>query len=277
MFVQKRSLTSEFLFSVPLKVIAVCVACKKVAREDTLNWFTRIIKTFSILLFSLVALDFSACLCVANTIQPGAFSTFIADHIVANKLTSVGEFSLVHQLGEHLMDNILQFVRFSDEDNLLLLSAWFDSCCERVVSTAIFEEAVGRLINRIDCTNFDSKFINGVLGKPNSRFSTSERCRWANTMLVKLQFCLALQIYNLAHFCFSKIIFHSHELRLNVVGSNQTNTKYTRLLNTRFIWTQKAGYTWIHENLCQQGKYEMRTGGTFVSLNFFSAQRQFRL
>ncbi len=89
----------------------------------------------------------------------------------------MGEFSLVHQLGEHLMDNILQYVRFSHEDNLLLLSAWFDSCCEKVDSPAIFEEAVGRLINRIDCTNFDSEFINGVLGKPHSRFSTSERCR----------------------------------------------------------------------------------------------------
>ncbi len=123
------------------------------------------------------ALDVSACLRVANTIQNETFSTGIADYILKNKKISVGHFSLVHQLAEGVMGEIIQFDPFCEEDNLLLLSAWFDTHTEGVDTLTIFEDSVGRLIHHIDCTGVDSKFITGLLGKAGSCFSNSERCR----------------------------------------------------------------------------------------------------
>ncbi len=89
----------------------------------------------------------------------------------------MGNFSIVHQLGENVLGEIFQFGPFCEEDNLLLLSAWFDTRTERMDSPAIVEDSVGRLINHIDFTEIDSKVIIGVLGKPGSRFGNSERCR----------------------------------------------------------------------------------------------------
>ncbi len=123
------------------------------------------------------ALDISACLRVANTIQNKTFSTGIADYIVKNKKISVGNLSNVHQLGENVLGEIFQFGPFCEEDNLLLLRAWFDTRAERMDSPAIVEDSVGRLINHINFTEIESKVIIGVLGKPGSRFGKSERCR----------------------------------------------------------------------------------------------------
>ncbi len=92
-------------------------------------------------------------------------------------MISAENFSLVHQLGEKMMGEIIQFGPFCEKDNLLLLSAWFDARTEGVDSPAIFEDSVGRLIDQIDCTKFESKLVLGVLGKKGSRFSNSERCR----------------------------------------------------------------------------------------------------
>ncbi len=79
---------------------------------------------YSLFVFnSLGALDVSACLRVANTIQNETFSTGIADYILKNKTISVRNFSLVHQLGENMMGEIIQFGPFCEEDNRLLLSA----------------------------------------------------------------------------------------------------------------------------------------------------------
>ncbi len=86
-------------------------------------------------------------------------------------------FCVVVLLGENVMDEIIQFGPFTAEHNLLLLSAWFDTCTEKVDTPGVFEDVVGRLIDHIDCTNVDSNFIDSVLGKPGSRFSNSERCR----------------------------------------------------------------------------------------------------
>ncbi len=57
--------------------------------------------------------------------------------------------SLVHQLGESLMDEIIQFGPFPEDQKLLLLSGWFDNCTEKADSPTEFEEAVGRLIDHI--------------------------------------------------------------------------------------------------------------------------------
>ncbi len=123
------------------------------------------------------ALDVSACLRVANTIQNEKFSAGIADYILKNKKISVGNFFIIHQLGENVLGENFQFGPFCEEDNLSLLRACFDTRAERMDSTAIVEDSVGRLINHIDCTGVDSKFITGLLGKPGSCFSNSERCR----------------------------------------------------------------------------------------------------
>ncbi len=122
-------------------------------------------------------LNFSTYLCVANTIQHGAFSAFIASHIIKTKKISAGDFSLVHRMGEHLMHKILPSVPITEEEKLLLMIAWFDKCTEKVNSPAIFEEAVGRLIDHIDCRGFDGNFITSVLCEEDSSFSNSRMCK----------------------------------------------------------------------------------------------------
>ncbi len=132
---------------------------------------------FSFAFHSLDAIDISACLRVANAIQNEPLSTGIADYIITKKKISAENLSLIHQLGENVMDDIFQFGPFTEKEKLLMLIAWFDTLTEKNDSQATFEESVGRLINRIDCTNFDSKFIMDLLGKPSSRFSDSRLCR----------------------------------------------------------------------------------------------------
>ncbi len=80
-------------------------------------------------------------------------------------------------MGESVMDKILPTIAFAEEEKLLLLISWFDKCTEKVNSPAIFEEAVGRLIDHIDCTGFEGNFITSVLCKADSNFSNSRMCR----------------------------------------------------------------------------------------------------
>ncbi len=167
MFVRMRLSAGRCLSSVSSYLI---VWCQKT--WDTLKII------YSLFVFnSLSALDISACLRVANTIQNETFSAGIADYILKNKKISVGNISIVHQVGENVLGDIFQFGPFCEEDNLLLLRAWFDTRAERMDSPAIIEDSVGRLINHINFTEIDSKIIIGVLGMPGSRFSNSERCR----------------------------------------------------------------------------------------------------
>ncbi len=126
---------------------------------------------------SLDALDISACLRVANTIQNETFSTDIADYVLTNKMISAEDFSFVHQLGDNTMNDIIQYGPFTEKERLLLLIAWFDTRTNRMGSPAIFEAAVERLIDQIDCTNFDSKFITGLLCKADSYFSNNQICK----------------------------------------------------------------------------------------------------
>ncbi len=127
--------------------------------------------------YSLDLLDFSVSLCLAKTIHHVTFSAFIANHIIKNKKISAGDFSLVHRMGEHVMDKILPIIPFTEEEKLLLLIAWFDECTERVDSPAIFEEAVRRLIDHIDCTGFEGNFITYASCEEGSNFSNSRPCR----------------------------------------------------------------------------------------------------
>ncbi len=75
------------------------------------------------------------------------------------------------------MNKIIPSVPLTEEEKLLLLIAWFDKCTEKVDSPVIFEEAVARLIDLIDCTGFDGNFITSVLCEENSNFSNSRMCR----------------------------------------------------------------------------------------------------
>ncbi len=116
-------------------------------------------------------------MCLANTIQHGAFCEQTAELITDEEKLSVEDFSLVPRMGDNLMDQIFQSVPFTEDQKLLLLIEWFDTRPETNDSTAASEEAVGWLFEHIDCTNFDLKFIMGLLGKPGSSFGNSERCR----------------------------------------------------------------------------------------------------
>ncbi len=80
-------------------------------------------------------------------------------------------------MGESVMDKILPTIPFTEEEKLLLLTSWFDKCTEHVYSTAIFEEALGRLIGHIDCTGFETGFVTLVLSKGESNFSNNRMCR----------------------------------------------------------------------------------------------------
>ncbi len=162
-----------------------------VKRWDFLKW---IVNAISFAFYSRNALDFSASLCLANTIQHGSFSTFIANHIIKNKMISVEDCSLVHRIGEHVMDKILTTNRFTEEAKLLLLIAWFDKCIEQVLSPATFEEAVGRLIDHIDCTNFEGSFLALALCNEDSNFSNNRMCRWAKPILLIPKFKLVLKL-----------------------------------------------------------------------------------
>ncbi len=157
------------------------------------NW-SRIIKAFFISVNRLNVLNFSARMCVANTIQHGAFSAFIAIHITKSKQISARDFSLVHRMGESVMDKILKSVPFAEEEKLLLLISWFDKCTENVNSPTIFEETVARLIDHIDCTGFEGNFITSVLCKVDSNFSNSQLCRWAKyaSLISKVHFAFTL-------------------------------------------------------------------------------------
>ncbi len=75
------------------------------------------------------------------------------------------------------MDGIIQFGPFPKDQQLLVLSAWFDKCTEKADSPTEFEEAVGRLIDHIDCTGFEANFIARILYKEDSHFSNSPTCR----------------------------------------------------------------------------------------------------
>ncbi len=124
-----------------------------------------------------ISLDFPTRMCLANTIQHGAFCADVAYRIIEEEKLSVEDFSLVTRMGENLMDKLLRSVPFTEDQKLLLLIEWFDTRPETNGSTAASEEAVGWLLEHIDCTNFDLKFIMGLLGRPGSRFGNSERCR----------------------------------------------------------------------------------------------------
>ncbi len=70
-------------------------------------------KPLSLVYYSLDALDFSSRMCLANTIQHGAFCADVANRIIKEKKVSVEDFSLVTRLGDNLMDKVLQSVPFT--------------------------------------------------------------------------------------------------------------------------------------------------------------------
>ncbi len=135
------------------------------------------INTIFLSYYSLDEHDFSSRMCLANTIQHAAFCADIADYIIEHDKLSVEDFSAVTRMGDNLMDQILQSVPFTEDQKLLLLIEWFDTRPETKDSTAASEEAVEWLFEHIDCAKIDFKLIMGLLGKPNSRFGNSERCR----------------------------------------------------------------------------------------------------
>ncbi len=75
------------------------------------------------------------------------------------------------------MDKIIPTIPFTEEEKLLLLITWFDKCTEKFDSRAIFEEAVGRLIDHIDGTGFEANFTTRVVCNDDSNFSNSRICR----------------------------------------------------------------------------------------------------
>ncbi len=101
----------------------------------------------------------------------------MADYVLKTKKLSAENFSLVHQLGENMINEIIQFGPFTENEKLLLLIAWFDTATEKNVSQVTLQEDVGRLIDHIDCTHFDSKFITGLLCKAGSNFSSNQTCK----------------------------------------------------------------------------------------------------
>ncbi len=103
-------------------------------RGDTLK------EIYSLFVFnSIGALDIFACLSVAITIQNKTFSNGIVDYIVANQIISAENVSLVQQLDENMMDDIIQFGPFTEKERLLLLIAWFDNSSEKKYSKANYE------------------------------------------------------------------------------------------------------------------------------------------
>ncbi len=105
-------------------------------------------------------------------------------------MISAENLSHVHQLGDNMMNNIIQYGPFTEKERLLLLIAWFDTHTKRVGSPAIFEAAVERLIDHIDCTNFDSKFITGLLCKAGSYFSNNQICKCAASVFTIINFTI---------------------------------------------------------------------------------------
>ncbi len=134
-------------------------------------------KPISFAYYMRYGLDFPARMCLANATRHGAFCADVANRIVKEKKVSVEDFSHVTRMGDNLMDKLLQSVPFTEDQKLLLLIEWFDTRPETNGSIAASEEAVGWLLEHIDCRNFDLKFIMGLLGKPGSRFGNSGRCR----------------------------------------------------------------------------------------------------
>ncbi len=67
-------------------------------------------KLISLAYYSLDDLDFPARMCLADTIQHGAFCADVANRIIKGKKVSVEDFSLVTRMGDNLMDKLLQSV-----------------------------------------------------------------------------------------------------------------------------------------------------------------------
>ncbi len=158
-------------------------------------WSSRIINKYFISFNSLNLFDLSVNLCLAKTIQHATFSAFIASNIIKNKKISAGDFSLVHRMGGSVMDKILPTIPFAEEEKLLLLISWFDKCTENVNSPRIFEEAVGRLMDHIDCSGFEGNFITSIVRKADSNFSNSPMCRWAKKASLISKFHFAFTLY----------------------------------------------------------------------------------
>ncbi len=96
-------------------------------------------------------------MCLANTIQHGAFCEETADLIIDEEKVSVEDFSLVTRMADNLMDKLLQSVPFTEDQKLLLLIEWFDTRPETNGSKAASEEAVGWLFEHIDAILLKTK------------------------------------------------------------------------------------------------------------------------
>ncbi len=84
-------------------------------------------KPISLAYYSLDDLEFPTRMCLANTIQHGAFSADVANRIIKERKVSVEDFSLVTRMGDSLIDKLLQTVPFTEDQKLLFLIEWFDT------------------------------------------------------------------------------------------------------------------------------------------------------
>ncbi len=94
---------------------------------------------------SLDTLDFTACLCVANTIRHESLSFGIAEYILENKKISAENMPLVQHLGENVLDKLLQ-ADISSEEKILLLIAWFNASTEKNDSQPHLRKLLGDLL-----------------------------------------------------------------------------------------------------------------------------------